>query len=467
MKYTRTSLTLLADHYTPVGVYARLRDQFPGSLLLESTDSHGSEGSYSILCLDELEQLQIDTTGCTLTCGKLREVKPLAMTKGEFELCLQNFMQQIEIDDPAPNGQLAGFSGIYGYTSFEAVCLMEEVPLDNSKPDMETPLVRYGFYRFLVVLDHFHDRLDLIEHLPEGETSRMDELRQHLNHSLSPQFTFEMGSTQSHNIEADTFKKMVEKGKEHCLRGDVFQVVLSRRFQRSYRGDDLNLYRALRSVNPSPFLFYFDLKGFRIMGSSPEAQLIVEKDVAEIHPIAGTYPRSGEDSTDLQKAKELATDPKERAEHVMLVDLARNDLNRHCQKVEVSKFQEAQFFSHVIHLVSRVTGKLIPGQSALNVFAGTFPAGTLSGAPKVRALQIISELEPTHRGPYGGAIGFFGLNGSCHHAIIIRSFVSKQNTLTSQAGAGVVIGSDPQKELEEVNHKLGALEKALKLAETL
>lgn len=464
MKYTCHSKSLLADHFTPVGLYGRLRDLYPGSLLLESTDSHGSEGSTSILCLDELEQLEIQPGTMRLAHGKDVQNKPLEMRPDAFESAMQSFVSQIEVSGEASANP---YSGVYGYTSFEAVSLMEEVPFATHKPTLETPLVRYGFYRFLIVIDHFHDQLQVIEHVPEGESSQMEELLQHLNHSLSPQFTFQMGTSQTHNIEPEDFKKMVEQGKAHCQRGDVFQVVVSRRFQRSYQGDDLNLYRALRSVNPSPFLFYFDLKGFRIMGSSPEAQLIVEDREAEIHPIAGTYPRSGHDGEDLQKAKELADDPKENAEHVMLVDLARNDLNRHCKQVEVSKFQEAQFFSHVIHLVSRVNGQLMEGVSELNVFAGTFPAGTLSGAPKVRALEIISELEPTHRGPYGGAIGFFGLNGSCHHAIIIRSFVSQQNILTSQAGAGVVIGSDPQKELEEVNHKLGALEKALKLAETL
>src|SRR5690606_18016907 len=251
-----------------------------------------------------------------------------------------------------------------------------------------------------------------------------------------PVFPFDTHGEEASNISNEEYVHMVEKGIKSCLRGDVFQIVLSRRFNQAYSGDDFNVYRALRSINPSPYLFYFDYGDYRIMGSSPEAQLIIKDRQAILHPIAGTFKRSGDDATDQLAAEALLIDPKENAEHVMLVDLARNDLSRQCTDVAVTQYRELQYYSHVIHLVSEVKGKLKEDAHPFEVLAATFPAGTLSGAPKVRAMELINEYEPTARNYYGGCIGFISFDGSCNHAIMIRTFLSKMNTLTYQAGAG-------------------------------
>ena len=244
-------------------------------------------------------------------------------------------------------------------------------------------------------------------------------------------------------------------------------MVLSRRFSQDFKGDEFNVYRALRSINPSPYLFYYDYSTYRIFGSSPEAQMVVHEGIAEIHPIAGTFRRTGDDIKDQELAIKLLEDPKENAEHIMLVDLARNDLSKNCHEVKVTNYKEVQFFSHVIHLVSKVTGAINAGVSGYQIFADTFPAGTLSGAPKYRALQLIDEYEPTTRSFYGGGLGMIKLNGDLNHAIIIRSFLSKNNKLYYQAGAGIVIDSNPESELQEVHNKLAALKKALEMSESL
>ena len=227
------------------------------------------------------------------------------------------------------------------------------------------------------------------------------------------------------------------------------------------------MYRSLRSINPSPYLFYFDFGGFRIFGSSPETHCKVSNGRVSIDPIAGTTFRSGNEALDRQRTELLLADPKENAEHVMLVDLARNDLSRNAHDVQVDFYKEVQYYSHVIHLVSRVSGQINSGGSAVKTYIDTFPAGTLSGAPKVRAMELIGELEKHNRGAYGGCIGFIGLNGDLNQAITIRSFVSRGNVLYYQAGAGIVALSDEERELQEVGNKLGALDKAIRQAETL
>ena len=232
-------------------------------------------------------------------------------------------------------------------------------------------------------------------------------------------------------------------------------------------GDEFNVYRALRSVNPSPYLFFFDYGDYKLMGSSPEAQLVIQNDKAFVHPIAGTFKRTGDDDADKMATEALLKDSKENAEHVMLVDLARNDLSRLCDEVKVEHYKQVQYFSHVIHLVSEVTGKVREGSNPFELVAKTFPAGTLSGAPKFKAIGLIDAYEPTPRSYYGGAIGFMGFDGSCNHAIMIRTFLSMNNTLTYQAGAGVVAASNPESELQEVNNKLRALKKAIDLAKQI
>ena len=225
------------------------------------------------------------------------------------------------------------------------------------------------------------------------------------------------------------------------------------------------MYRVLRSINPSPYLFYFDYGSYKVFGSSPEAQMVVKDRVARVNPIAGTYKRTGNNEEDREKAEELAADPKENAEHIMLVDLARNDLGRHARNVRVEKLKEIHFYSHVIHLVSTVAGDLDPDTNPVRVFGDTFPAGTLSGAPKYKAIELINQYENQNRSLYGGALGFISFDGDINHAIVIRSFTSKDNTLYYQARAGIVTASDEEKELQEVNNKLGALKKALLEAE--
>ena len=262
-------------------------------------------------------------------------------------------------------------------------------------------------------------------------------------------------------------KANIRRGIAHCKRGDVFQIVLSRRFIQQYEGDDFKLYRALRSINPSPYLFYFDFGGFRIFGSSPETHCRIEGRRAYIDPIAGTTRRTGDAEADSKAAELLRKDPKENAEHVMLVDLARNDLSRNCHGVKVDFYKDMQYYSHVIHLVSRVSGELDEHADPILAFFDTFPAGTLSGAPKVRAMQLISEYEPHNRGAYGGCIGFIGFNGNLNQAITIRTFVSRNGELWFQAGGGIVAKSNEEYELQEVNNKLGALRKAIIMATNL
>ncbi len=451
---------LPSDTLTPVALYLQLRDRYPGAVLLECTDFHARDNSFSFIALDpiasfKVEQglLQIQTPfeQCEEAAGWAR---PLAEQLGDF--CRA-------FDVQAPE-KVRRFSGFFGHTAFEAVQHFENIALNDSKSLAELPDLHYRFFRFVVAFDHFRDTLTLLEHVPAGELSRMDELENQLRRPVYAEFPFALHGSEEANMPDEDFLEMIEKAKAHCRRGDVFQLVLSRRFKQAYRGDEFAVYRKLRSVNPSPYLFFFDFGDYRLFGSSPEAQLVIKDSLAQIHPIAGTYRRSGDDLADAEAARQLAEDPKENAEHVMLVDLARNDLSRHGHSVKVAAYKELQYFSHVIHLVSRVEARLQADTNTLQVFGDTFPAGTLSGAPKYRALELIDEYEPHARGFYGGAIGIIGLDGSLNHAITIRSFLARDGFLHYQAGAGVVVNSDPEAELAEVHHKLGALRKALELA---
>jgi anthranilate synthase component 1 len=309
--------------------------------------------------------------------------------------------------------------------------------------------------------------MTLIENLFNGETSSMNDVLTLLNNRNFASYNFLLKGEEQSPLTDDEYLKMVTEGKKHCYRGNTFQIVLSRRFSQAFAGDDFKAYRALRSINPSPYLFYFDFGSYRIFGSSPEAHLVIKKNKAYIDPIAGTFRRTGDDEKDLLLAEQLRQDPKENAEHVMLVDLARNDLARNTKNVKLEIFKEIQYYSHVIHMVSRVSGELQPGTNVFKLFADTFPAGTLSGAPKIKAIELIDQIEPHPRGFYGGCIGYIGLNGEFDQAITIRSFLSKNNTLYYQAGAGIVAKSVEESELQEVNNKLAALKQALELAAQL
>jgi anthranilate synthase component 1 len=454
------SKRMLADVYTPVSIYLRLRDRFRDTILLESTDAHVAENSYSFICINAIGGIEVKD-------AKTIEIKypnqdPIKQEADQIDNQLWGYMQGYQVV-PHAHKETNFAQGLFGYTSFDAISLFETIAFSDTKKT-NIPLIRYRLYQYVIVFDHYKDELFICQNLLANEQADTSLIESLIRNKDVPQFPFTPVGDERSNVSDEAYKSMVEKGIQHCLRGDVFQIVLSRRFEQSFKGDEFNVYRALRSVNTSPYLFFFDYGDYKLMGSSPEAQLIVRNNKAVMHPIAGTFKRTGNDEEDKALSVKLLEDAKENAEHVMLVDLARNDLSRSCTAVTVSQFKQVKFYSHVIHLVSEVVGTLGDDANPFNVLAQTFPAGTLSGAPKFKALEIIDGLEPTARGYYGGAIGFVGFNGDFNHAIMIRSFLSKDNTLYYQAGAGVVVSSNPESELQEVNNKLNALKKAVVLA---
>ena len=468
--FTTSFKKLLADVYTPVGIYLRLRDRFRDTILLESTDFHANENSYSIIGINAIAGIEISTTKSVEF--KLPGLAPEKITlhgSAELTSVIAGFMDRFQVAEASAKPVNIA-QGLFGYTSYDAIPFFEAIELDNNKQqnnDMPVALMRYRLYQYVIIVNHFKDEMYICENHFSGIESRMADVESIIRSKDVPVFPFSIKGTEVVNITDEAYKNMVTKGIEACHRGDVFQIVLSRRFMQSFTGDEFNVYRALRSVNPSPYLFYFDYGGYKLMGSSPESQVIIENGKVIVHPIAGTFKRSGDDETDKVLAIELENDKKETAEHVMLVDLARNDLSRVCSDVAVTSFKKIHFYSHVIHLVSEVEGSIDKEKNPFAILGSTFPAGTLSGAPKYKAMQLIDEYETTARGFYGGAIGFIGFNGDCNHAIMIRTFLSKNNTLVYQAGAGVVAASSPESELLEVNNKLGALKKAIELAETI
>jgi anthranilate synthase component 1 len=433
--------------------------------MLESSDYHGQENSFSYLCFEPIAGIQI------LQDGSLLGQYPDGRTQSEhlqgrqaFAHALESFMQSFEALSPLAKGLI---NGLFGFTTHEAVAYMEDVTLTPKPGQDGVPLADYRIFRYIIAFDHFRNSLHILENQVEGheQASGLQALLALIDNKNVPDYPFRAVGEELSNYTQEQYRQMVEQGIAHCMRGDVFQLVLSRRFQQAFEGDEFTVYRHLRSLNPSPYLFYFDYGSFKLMGSSPEAQILVKDGQAGIFPIAGTFRRTGNDKADAELAERLLQDPKENAEHVMLVDLARNDLSRHSEQVEVETFREIQYYSHVIHLVSKVTGKLQAGVSPIQLMADTFPAGTLSGAPKHMALQLIDKYEATARSFYGGAIGIFGFDGSVNHAIMIRSFLSRNNTLYYQAGAGIVAKSDPDSEVQEVFNKLAALKAAIKQAD--
>ncbi|MBI2282919.1 MAG: anthranilate synthase component I family protein [Bacteroidetes bacterium] len=459
---------MLADLFTPVGIYLRVRDRFRDTVLLESTDHHAAENSYSFICINAIAGIEISSTKSIEF--KLPGQKPERLAikdTAEVPGQLWSFMQRFHAHEPAAKeGKFA--QGLFGYTAFDAVQFFDTIALHTaSATEPAIPLIRYRLYQYVIAFNHFKDELYICENLIPGIESELPVVESLIRSKDAPVFPFKVRGEELSNMTNETYMEMVQKGIQRCLRGDVFQIVLSRRFQQSFSGDEFNVYRSLRSVNPSPYLFFFDYGDYKLMGSSPEAQLIIKNGKAIVHPIAGTFKRTGDDTVDQQMAEKLLTDAKENAEHVMLVDLARNDLSRACDEVEVSQYRQVQYYSHVIHLVSEVTGKVRKDQNPFELLAKTFPAGTLSGAPKFKAMEIIDDYEPTARSYYGGGLGFIGFDGRCNHAIMIRTFLSKNNTLFYQAGAGVVAASVPESELQEVNNKLNALKKAIEIAEQI
>ena len=464
-KIKTTFRKLLADIITPVSIYLRIRDIYPNSLLLESSDYRGNENSYSFICMKPMAGFEADKGFVTETYPDGSKVVTKITDKQTFNTRFSTFISSF-IQSEA-HGDIP-VNGLFGYLSYDAVEYFEKIELN---PELDYPQkipdVRYHLYKYIIAINHYQNTLQIIENQINGEPGELDRIESLLNSRNVAIYSFKTVGEEGRNISDDQYMAMVSKGKEHCFLGDVFQVVMSRQFSRQFTGDEFNVYRALRSVNPSPYLFYFDYGNYKIFGSSPEAHLKINKGKAFINPIAGTFRRTGDDENDKLLAQQLSADEKENAEHVMLVDLARNDLSRHANNVRVESYREVQFYSHVIHLVSAVSGELKEGTTMAEMMSSTFPAGTLSGAPKYMAMKIIDKYENQRRGYYGGAIGFLDFRGQFNHAIMIRTFLSKANTLYYQAGAGIVAISDEEKELQEVNNKLGALRKAIELAQEI
>ena len=476
--YTTTSKTILADLYTPVGVYMRLRDLYPQSALMESSDYHDSNNSRSFIGINPMASVAIGHGMATITYPDGSTFQHEVNKAYRSDKAIHQLIDHIQV-----SGDDAKICGLFGYTSFNAVRYFEDIPVkDETQAKNDAPDLLYILYKVVIVFDHFNNTLKIVSLEESGkkkeaeDNSAIDKIMLAMNKANVKAYDFHPVGDVRSTLTDEEHKANIRRGIKHCLRGDVFQIVLSRRFIQSYEGDDFKLYRALRSINPSPYLFYFDFGGFRIFGSSPETHCRIERKEergerkenssfrAYIDPIAGTTKRTGDAEADRKGAEYLRNDPKENAEHVMLVDLARNDLSRNCYGVKVDFYKDLQYYSHVIHLVSRVSGELDNGADPIKAFIDTFPAGTLSGAPKVRAMQLISEYEPHNRGAYGGCIGYIGLDGSLNQAITIRTFVSRNGELWFQAGGGIVAKSDEEYELQEVNNKLGALRRAILMA---
>jgi len=459
---------MLSDVHTPVGIYLRLRDRFRDTILLESTDYHAAENSYSFICINAIAGIEItDIKNIELKLPGHHPEKIPIKNAGEVPTLLWDFMKRFDVP-AASEKAVKTAQGLFGYTTFDAVQFFDTIKFTNhhSEPN-PIPLMRYRLYQYVVAINHFKDELYLCENEIDGLESELQVVESLIKSKDVPVYPFQPKGAEASNMTDDEYIKMVEKGIASCFRGDVFQIVLSRRFQQNFSGDEFNVYRALRNINPSPYLFFFDYGDYKLIGSSPESQLLIQNGKAIVHPIAGTFKRSGDDDIDQQMSEKLLNDAKENAEHVMLVDLARNDLSRICDEVSVVHYRQVQYYSHVIHLVSEVRGRVTADSNPFELLAVTFPAGTLSGAPKFKAMQLINTYEPTLRGYYGGCIGLMGFDGSCTHAIMIRTFLSRNNTLYYQAGAGIVAASQPESELQEVNNKLGALKKAIEVAKTI
>ena len=462
-KFHTTSKTILADLYTPVGVYMRLRDLYPQSALMESSDYHDQSNARSFIGLNPIASVAVGHGVATVLYPDGSSMQHGVGKDYTTDKAIHALIDNIEVE-----GDDAGFCGLFGYTSFNAVRYFEDIAVkDETQSKNDAPDVLYILYKVVIVFDHHNNMLKVVSLSDSSDDSDISDVLKAMNKASVQTYGFHPVGDVVSTLTDDEHRENIRRGIQHCLRGDVFQIVLSRRFIQKYEGDDFKLYRALRSINPSPYLFYFDFGGFRIFGSSPETHCRILGRKAYIDPIAGTTKRTGDEEADKQGAQYLRQDPKENAEHVMLVDLARNDLSRNCHHVKVDFYKDLQYYSHVIHLVSRVSGELDEGADPIKAFIDTFPAGTLSGAPKVRAMQLISEYEPHNRGAYGGCIGIIGLDGSLNQAITIRTFVARNGELWFQAGGGIVAKSDVEYELQEVNNKLGALRKAIEKAETL
>ncbi len=454
IKYRISTQEFAGDMHTPVGLYLKLRDLYEQSALLEASNYNSSENARSIIVFAPIASISICNGLVMTTMPSGEKIKERITEEFGVAQAVAKFMAEFNIE---------GDYSVYGYTAYDSVKYLENIAVNPLTPrDNDAPDAHYVLFKYALVFDHFYNTLTLKELVGEGETADSSKVIAAINNRNYSAYGFTRKGAVTSPISDDDYKDMVRQGVKHCLRGDVFQIVLSRRFIQKYEGDDFAVYRKLRTINPSPYLFYFDMGGVRIFGSSPETHCKVVGRRATIDPIAGTAFRTDDIEEDNRRAEALRQDPKENAEHVMLVDLARNDLSRNASNVGLEFYKQTQFYSHVIHLVSRVSGDIKEGVTSLKTFMDTFPAGTLSGSPKVRAMQLINDIEPHNRGIYGGAIGSIGFDGSINHAITIRTFVSRNGQLEFQAGAGIVALSNPERELQETNSKLGALSKAIR-----
>ncbi|MFC4261739.1 anthranilate synthase component I family protein [Ferruginibacter yonginensis] len=463
IKIETSTQKIAADLYTPVGIYLRMRDKFRDTILLESTDSHAGENSKSIIGINAIGGIEISSLTKAEYKYPLQATTNIALNnKSDVSAILGGFLNSFEVvGDDDKNTSIA--QGLFGYTNYDAVQFFENISFNATTKINATdiPLLRYRLYQYVIVINHFKDEIYLCENKIDGLESNIKQIEHILKSKDVPEFPFAMVGNEGSDITNEDYITMVQKGIAACKRGDVFQIVLSRSFYQKYTGDDFNVYRTLRSINPGPYLFYFDYGDYKLMGSSPESQVIIDNQQVIVHPIAGTFKRTGNDEADKKLAIALENDPKENAEHTMLVDLARNDLSTICKNVTVTQLKAINYYSHVIHMVSEVQGTISTEHNPFKIMGAVFPAGTLSGAPKFKAMQLINAIEASQRNFYGGAIGYIGFDKSCNHAIMIRSMLCKNNTLHYRAGAGVVAASNPQLELEEVNHKLGALKNAI------
>ena len=458
--------TILADTLTPVNVYLKIRDKFSAPLLLESTDFNGDENSYSIVCFEPIAQIKIEdniiTTQYPDASSKTISIEKSDSTVPEM---MHAFFQSFSIERTDIPLRVEGF---FGYNSYDAVKYFETIKLQTpTKVENKIPEILFNFYKYIIAFNHFKSEMHIIENLYGNEQSSISEIESIILNKNFSTYNFRIEGKESSNFTDDEFIEVIKNGKKHCFRGDVIQIVLSRQFTQKFTGDEFNVYRTLRSINPSPYLFFFDFGTFKIFGSSPESQIVIRDSRATINPIAGTFRRTGDDIKDAELAKKLAADPKENSEHIMLVDLARNDLSRNGSNVTVEKYREIQYFSHVLHMVSKVSADMNKDTNPIQLIADTFPAGTLSGAPKYRAMELIDTYENQGRGFYGGSLGYIDVNGNVNQAIMIRSFLSKDNNLYYQAGAGVVAKSVEENELQEINNKLAALKSAIVKAEQI
>lgn len=463
-KFKVNTKEILADILTPVAIYLKMRDVYPKSILLEGADFKAGDNQYSFICMQPISGIKASGKNIEFTYPNGKVENQVMNNKLTMSNTLQSFSSSFVPQDDISK---LPTTGLFGYSTFESVSYFEDIEMSTPAKDKDIPELWYQFYKYIIAINHTNNTISIIEHIFNNEESQIEHIEEQLNNRTFAAYRFAPKGEESSNLTDKEYMAMVSKGKQHCKRGDVFQIVVSRGFQQSFTGDDFNLYRSLRSINPSPYLFYFDFGNFKLLGSSPEAQIKTSEGKAYINPIAGTFRRTGDDKKDKELSIQLANDPKENAEHIMLVDLARNDLSRHAENVKVKFFREIHYYSHVLHMVSEVEGDINKHTHPVQIYGDTFPAGTLSGAPKYKALQLISKYENQARGFYGGCIGNIGLNGNLNLAITIRSFMSKNNTLYYQAGAGVVAKSEEVNELDEVTNKLAALKMAIANAQNI